>query len=200
MSTQTCVPKYNTGIKLPVKEAIVKKLINVGVVSVSLGLGVWAWAHDDMAMPQKAGSPEFQQMKGLAGTWKGKKTPLHPGEKADRVVVKIKVTAAGSAIEETLGPGTPHEMVDMYSDQNGKLSMVHYCAIGNQPHMVLKQAGPHQIQLEMGPSAGIDAAKDMHMHALTLDFPDANHLTETWTSYQGGKPGDTAVFTLTRAP
>ena len=45
----------------------------------------------------------------------------------------------------------------------------------------------------------IDAAKDQHMHALMLEMPDASHLTQRWTSYMNGKPGDVVVFTLSRA-
>src|SRR5438876_1102233 len=83
-------------------------------------------------------------------------------------------------------------------DEAGKLAMTHYCAMGNQPHMVLKSGGPAEIRFEMGPTPGINAKKDMHMHSLTLEFPDPNHLIERWTSYQNGKPGETVVLTLTR--
>jgi len=170
------------------------------VVAVSaLGLTALVWAHDDMKMPPRASSPEFQQMKQLVGTWNGIKSPEGKDQKPEPVTIEIKLTSAGSAIEETLMPGQPHEMVDMYTDENGKLAMTHYCAMGNQPHLVLKQAGPQRITLEMGATSGIDATKDVHMHALTLEFPDANHLTETWTSYANGKPGEAAVFTLVRA-
>lgn len=148
----------------------------------------------------KPGSREFEQLKQLAGVWKGTKNPTAKDQKPESVSIQFKVTSAGSAVEETLGMGTPHEMVDMYTDENGKLAMTHYCAMGNQPHLLLKQSTPKQIVLEMGPTVGIDPHKDMHMHALTLEFPDANHLTEIWTSYQDGKPGETAMFTLTRVP
>jgi hypothetical protein len=157
------------------------------------------WAHEHQMPPRPPSSKEFDQLKPLVGKWSG--TVTHPGQQAqppETVATEFKLTAAGSAIEETLMTGTPHEMVDMYADESGKLAMIHYCALGNQPHMVLKQADPTQIVLEMGPTVGIDAATDQHMHALTLEFPDANHLTERWTSYEGGKPGETVVFTMAR--
>ncbi len=155
------------------------------------------FAHE---MPMaKPGSKEFEQLKQLAGSWKGVKTPAEKGQKSETVSIQFKVTSMGSAVEETLGMGTPNEMVDMYTDENGKLTMTHYCAMGNQPHLLLKQSNPKQITLEMGPTPGIDSSKDTHMHALSLEFPDANHLIEKWTSYEGGKPAETAVFTLTRS-
>jgi len=174
------------------------KQISAAVVVISLGLGAFAWAHEEMAMPAKPSSPEFQQVKQLVGEWKGVATHSDKQQKSDPVSVQFKLTSAGSAIEETLMPGTPHEMIDMYTDENGKLAMTHYCAMGNQPHLVLKQADAKQINLEMGPTTGIDSSKDAHMHALTLEFKDADHLTEKWTSYASGKPGETAVFDLTR--
>jgi hypothetical protein len=142
----------------------------------------------------------MEQLKQLAGNWKG--TASHPGtdQKPEPVAVEFEITAAGSAIEETLMKDTPHEMVDMYADENGKLVMTHYCAMGNHPHMLLKQASPGQISLEMGATPGIDSSKDPHMHALTLEFPDANHLTEKWTSYANGKPSESVIFTLARVP
>ena len=137
-------------------------------------------------------------MKQLVGKWSG--MTIHPGpnQKPEAISVQFKLTAAGSAIEETLMQGTPHEMVDMYHDENGRLAMTHYCALGNQPHMVLRQAGPHSISFEMGPTPGINPGKDQHMHMLMLAFPDADHLTENWVSYMNGKPGDSVTFNLAR--
>lgn len=163
-----------------------------------LGITVAAWAHEEKTFPAKSGSPEFQQLKQLVGKWQGTSNSKDPQEKAAPISTEFRLTAAGSAVEETLMKGTPHEMVDMYADENGRLAMKHYCAIGNQPHMVAKHgAGAHTIQLEMTSTPGI-AATDMHMHALTLEFPDADHLTERWTNYANGKPGETVVFTLAR--
>src|SRR5882672_1314447 len=111
------------------KGEIMKKIMGATVVVVGLGLSVYVWAHDekDMKMPpQRASSPEFQQVKQLTGNWKG--TATHPGttQKAEPVAVEFEVTAAGSDIEETLMKDTPHEMVDMYADESGKLAMTHY--------------------------------------------------------------------------
>src|SRR5204863_9211641 len=125
--------RLSSGYKSPFKGALImKKLMTVTAVG-CLGLGMMAWAHDDDKMkmpPQSASSPEFQQLKQLVGNWKG----MHqePGAKQPTPTqVTFKLTAAGSAVEETLMQGTPHEMVDMYHDENGKLAMTHYCAIGN---------------------------------------------------------------------
>jgi len=172
-----------------------KNLIGVTLLSLSLFVPCAVMAHE--AVQMKAGSAELQQLKQLVGKWEGAVSPMGPDTKAGTVATEFRVTAAGSAVEENLMKGTPNEMVDMYTDENGKLAMTHYCAMGNQPHMVLKNAGPHQIDLEMVPTTGI-AANDSHMHRLVLEFPDADHLTERWTNYTNGKPSETVVFNMTR--
>ena len=172
-----------------------KKWMSAVIGITLLGGGTWVWAHEEMTM--KPASPEFQQIKQLVGQWQGTSSPMGPEAKPGPVATEFHLTAAGSAIEENLMKGTPHEMVDMYTEEGGKLAMTHYCAMGNQPHMVAKNAGPHQVSLEMVPTVGIDA-NSSHMHSLTLEFADANHLTERWTNYTNGKPAETVVFNMTR--
>jgi len=171
-----------------------KQMIAV-VFMASVGLSGIVGAHEAPTM--KPGSPELQQIKQLVGKWQGMSTPMGTNEKPGPVSTEFRLTAMGSAIEENLMKGSPEEMVDMYTDEGGKLAMTHYCAMGNQPHMVLKSAGPHQVSLEMVPTVGIDP-NSSHMHSLSLEFADANHLTERWTNYKSGKPSETVVFNLTR--
>jgi hypothetical protein len=173
-----------------------RKGIVVYCVAFAVGLVAVVWAHDDkMKMPPS--SAEFNQMKQLVGNWKGSTKMGHNG-KPETVATSFKLTAAGSAIQETLGPGTPNEMVDMYTDEAGKLTMTHYCAMGNQPHMQLTRGDPKTIVLETTSVPGLDLAKDDHMHALTLSMPEPNKLVETWTSYLQGKTNDKAVFEFVR--
>ena len=76
-----------------------------------------------------AAQSAFETMKKWAGEWEGETTG---GEKG-RVIYRL--TGAGSALMETLAPGTPHEMVSMYHMNGPDLVMTHYCAAGNQPHL-----------------------------------------------------------------
>ena len=165
--------------------------IGIGVVTCSL-----LRAHEEPVA--KNPSPEFDQVRKLAGKWTGTQVGKPDDKMAGPLTTEFKVTSAGSAVEETLGPGTPHEMVDMYVDEGGKLAMTHYCAMGNQPHMVLSKANAKSITLDMDKAPGVDAAKDPHMHTLILEMPDANHLTERWTSHKDGKAEETVVFNFTR--
>lgn len=178
------------------------KMRYVVVLAVFLGSVMSVSAHEEhdmKTMPPHTTSKEFDQLKQLVGHWTGSTSDHAKGNMPSQVSTSFRLTSAGSTVEETLFGGTPHEMIDMYHDEGGKLAMTHYCAIGNRPHMVLKNANSKQITLEMtAATPGIDAAKDMHMHALTLEFPDADHLIEKWTSYQNGKPAEVATFNFVR--
>ena len=166
----------------------------LAVLAAGLALATRVWADADHKMPMPQASKELEQVKQLAGTWKGT-SQGHDG--VQPVTVEYRVTSAGSAVEEVLMKGTPHEMVDMYTDEGGKLTMTHYCAMGNHPHLLMKEAAPGKIALAMGPTPGI-RSKDDHMDGLTLEFADANHLTQRWHCFKDGKAGPDTVLTLTR--
>src|ERR1041385_2448086 len=111
--------------------------------------------------------------------WKGKEDM---GQGVQDVVVTYAVTAGGSAVVETLFPKTPHEMVSVYHDEGGKLTMTHYCILANQPHMKLKASTANSVTLAMSGKDGIANANEAHMHALAINFVDANTRSEEHTS------------------
>jgi len=111
-----------------------------------------AMAGGENATPKK-GSSEFERMKSLVGNWKG---TADMGNGPMEVTVKYRVLAGGSVIEEKIMEGTPHEMVTMYYDQDGKLALTHYCMMGNRPTMTLKSADDKTIKFNFDKSCGID--------------------------------------------
>ena len=50
----------------------------------------------------------------------------------------VRTTGGGSAVTETLFPGTAHEMMSVYHMDGDDLVLTHYCAGGNQPRMMLE--------------------------------------------------------------
>ena len=155
-----------------------------------------AWAGKDAGQaPAAAGSPEFERIKSLAGRWQG---VMKNGDgKEETVAVEYKVTSGGTAVVETLTPGTPHEMVSVYHDRAGRLNMTHYCMVGNQPEMVLKSSDAQTISLESTVSTQAELQGDMYMNALTLRQSDKGHLTQEWHSLgPDGKPLGSSVLTL----
>jgi hypothetical protein len=141
------------------------------------------------------GSKEFERMKTLVGTWEGTSSM---GKGNEKVTVKYEITSAGSAIIETLSPGTPHEMVSVYYDNGKKLGMTHYCALGNQPQMELKSANGNKIDLVFTGGTNVDPQKAPHMHELSILFIDKDNIVEEWTFYENGQKKDVTILKLSR--
>lgn len=164
-------------------------IVALGLLPLQLTL-----ADTDQSGPY-VGSPSFEKMKSLAGVWRG--TSSGDGNK-DTVEVQYKVTSAGSALLETLFPGKPYEMVSVYKDNKGKLGMTHYCSLKNQPSMKMKSTGKNRISFVYSDGANLDPKKDNHMHALEVEFINANKIIQKWTGFEKGKPSHTNIITLSR--
>ena len=162
---------------------------------------LWAAAP---ALSQQKPAAEKEQPKGtalelfkqLAGDWTGREAGGHiEGD----VHVKYKVTAGGSAVVETLFPGTEQEMITVIHPDGDDLMLTHYCMLGNQPHM--KAAGKpdgNKVAFKFSGCSNLKSDKDMHMHDATFTFVDKDTLKVEWTHYTDGKPSGAGVFTLKR--
>src|SRR5688572_9984233 len=120
------------------------------------------------AEPQKKaapGSPEFERMKSLVGTWQG---TADMGQGPVEMTVQYRLIAGGTVLEERSFPGTPHEMVTMFYEKDGKLALTHYCVMGNRPAMVLDSADAKSLKFAFDKNCGINTSKEPHMHALKL--------------------------------
>ena len=143
-----------------------------------------ARADDKPAKP--APHPGLEKLKKLAGTWV---EADKDGKPTDKVVSVIKVTAGGSAVQETIFPGQPMEMVSIYHLDGADLVMTHYCMLGNQPRMKADPKSPaNQIRFQFAGGTNFDPAKDTHMHAATLTFVDDDHIEIAGEAWVDGKP------------
>ena len=143
---------------------------------------------------KSSAAAQLERMKTLAGTWV---VADKDGKPTDQVVSVIKVTAAGSAVHETLFPGQPHEMISVYHLDKGDLVMTHYCALGNQPRMKADPQSPaNQIRFQFDGGTNLDPANDMHMHEGTLTFVDDDHLEMAGVAWEGGKPSEKHCGTM----
>ena len=134
----------------------------------------------------------FDKLKALAGDW----TKIDGDGAVD---ASYRVTAGGTAVIETLFPGTPEEMVTVFTVDKGDLVLTHYCAEGNQPHMkALKGGDANAIEFKFDGGGNIHSPKDGHMHEASFAFKNADHLSSTWQFYKDGKPGEKAQFNLVR--
>lgn len=143
-----------------------------------------------------AAQRQLERLKSLAGTWAGKAS--HGGGAPQDTTVVWKVTGGGSAVMETIDPGTAHEMVSVYHLDGKDLLLTHYCAAGNQPTMrAARSSQPDAIAFAFVRGTNMKPT-DMHMHAVRISFAGADRLDSEWTSWQGGKPAGAVKLELTR--
>lgn len=139
----------------------------------------------------------LEHFKRLAGQWAGKEVKgPHEGKE---VRASYKVTAAGSAVVETLFPGQDHEMITVIHPDGDDLVLTHYCALGNQPQMRAPGNEPsNTIAFKFVRATNLKSDKDPHMHDVTFTFVDNDTLRADWTYFAGGKPSGTVVFEMKR--
>jgi hypothetical protein len=147
------------------------------------------------AFAQTDTQKSFDQLKALAGTWKGTvvaDTPdPNPEWNGKTVWVTLRVTSRGNAlVHEMKEPGTPDDtskddpITLLYADGD-RLFLTHYCDAGNRPHMEAtvspdgKTIAFHTVDVSGGNQYG-------HMHGATFTLADANHHTEEWTFMEPG--------------
>lgn len=138
-------------------------------------------------------SPELEKIKQLVGTWQGVAADMGEG----KIEVNYKLTSAGSAVVETISPGTPNEMTTVYYDEDGKLALSHYCGMGNHPQMFLRKTSANEYYFSADANGPL---KDKaHMNSLAITFAGPNSIEHKWTMVDPGKPGHTTAFKLDRA-
>jgi hypothetical protein len=142
------------------------------------------------------GKAAFEKLKALAGTWEGQ---AGHGEAARAATVTYRLASGGSVVEETLFPGTPHEMISMYHLVEGQLVMTHYCAMANQPRMRLdaKASTPDRLVFAFDGGTNFDPAKDTHVHSGVIEW-NGESLHNSWAVFSGGKPAGQNEFVLSR--
>jgi hypothetical protein len=127
----------------------------------------------------------FEALKKLAGDWVeiGK-----DGKPTDKLVSSIRVTSAGSAVQETLFPGSDHEMVTMYHLDGADLVLTHYCSLGNQPRLKAEPGGEvNKIVFKFVGATNLKSDDDHHINGATLTLDGKDHLKAEWVSCKEGK-------------
>lgn len=133
-----------------------------------------------------AASPAFERFKALAGEW----VAAEDGEMSKKgdLVARYAVTAGGSALVETVFPGSPHEMVTVYHADGPDLVLTHYCMEGNQPRMRARAAKGSRFDFEFDGGTNVDPRRDRHMHSATVELVGDDEIRTVWTELAEAKP------------
>jgi hypothetical protein len=157
---------------------------------------VWMSEAGEYKVDAVTHSRDFEKMKELVGVWQG---TTDMGKGPQTIKATYELTSAGSAILERLFVGPPHEMVTVYYDFNGKLTMTHYCSLGNQPHMELMNPGETNMMFVLSEKyPNLASVKETHMHSLKISFDSKDSITQTWSLYEKGEKKSDSVIKLTR--
>jgi hypothetical protein len=139
----------------------------------------------------------FEQFKQLAGEWIGENQKDEKGPK--QIHVKYRVTAGGSAVVETIFPGTENEMITVIHPDGENLILTHYCMLGNQPQMKASAKGdPKVVPFEFVRVTNLKSEKAMFMHDVTYYFLDKDTIKTEWTHFNDGKEAGKGIFEVKR--
>ena len=144
----------------------------------------------------KPASAALESFKALAGEW----VAAEDGEMSKKgdLVARYAVTASGSAVVETVFPGSPHEMVTVYHADGPDLVLTHYCMEGNQPRMRAKAPKGARFDFAYDGGTNIDPKRDRHMHSAWVSVLGTDEIQSEWTELAEGKPVLVAKMHLVR--
>lgn len=145
-----------------------------------------ATVRGDAAPEHKADAAAFERMKSLVGSWES--TVATGIQRAE-----FQLIANGSVMMSRLSGGMPHDMHTMLHMDGSQFMLTHYCAMRNQPRMVLVPSGdPNRLVFDFRDGRNIRPG-DVYMNrvAFILDGPDRH--SEEWTHVTNAEEKTTRI-------
>ncbi len=134
----------------------------------------------------------FEQLKSLAGEWKGTTA------KGRQLSVSYRLTAGGTVLVETWTLGSGRESMTVYHLDRDDLVATHYCPIGNQPTLRLKlPAAPTRFDFAFSSATNLPDPKAAHQDSFTVELLGPHRFTRSETYVEAGA-GEPEAATYTR--
>ena len=159
------------------------------------------------AAAQSADAPEaiiydaqsaMEVLTSLEGDWVREDAGTEHG--ANTPVASYKVTAAGSAIVQTSGAGTPSEMATIFHMDGDQLLQTHYCALMNAPVLRFEPSDtPGELKFVFHGGTNFDAAVDAHYHEGTIWIKDKDTIDASFVVFTNGEMSTDGRGVLKRA-
>jgi hypothetical protein len=130
----------------------------------------------------------FAKLQTLAGDWEGK-------TEAGRVLkVSYRLTANNTVLVETWTLGPKRESLTLYHMDNESLIATHYCTLGNQPRLQLKEgASASLFTFEFVSATNLPKPEMAHQHRFEIEILQANSFARSETYLENGTPGTERV-------
>ena len=130
----------------------------------------------------------FNQLQTLVGEWEGK-------TEAGRVLkVSYRLTANNTVLVETWTLGPQRESLTLYHLDNEHLVATHYCTLGNQPRLQLKEGGTaSSFTFEFVSATNLPKPETAHQHRFEIDILQPNSFARSETYVENGTPGTERV-------
>jgi hypothetical protein len=148
---------------------------------------------DESAKKPQAKNDQLQAIRALEGTWIQVKPAPPEGQKPPTLV--FRPTAGGSAVMETMSPGSDHEMLNVYTEDEKGVMLTHYCLMGNQPRMRLTSARDGVMKFEYIDAGNLKSRDEAHMDSLVITVK-GDQMTQDWAMYADGKVTGHHTFEL----
>jgi hypothetical protein len=119
----------------------------------------------------------FDRLKTLVGEWQA------TGEDGKPVTSSFRLVSNDTALEETFQGDKDHQMVTLYTPDENRVTLTHYCSMGNQPRLetpVVSATSDEFVFAFIG-ITNLASPEDQHMHGMVVQIDDADHFSETWT-------------------
>jgi hypothetical protein len=124
----------------------------------------------------------FTQLQTLVGTWEGKT------EKGRVLKVSYRLTANDTVLIETWTLGPKRESLTLYHLDNESLIATHYCALGNQPRLRLKEGGnASSFTFDFVSATNLPKPEIAHQHQFEIEILQANSFARSETYLENGK-------------
>lgn len=151
---------------------------------------VQASAEQDRAM--------FDRIAALEGEWQ-----MTDEQGQTHTASVFNVSSGGSVVREIMFPGHEHEMTNLYHMDGRNLVITHYCAAGNQPRMVAREArrtaDGTEFVFDLDTVSNLRPEHDHFMGDLTLTVLNDGRIRQQWRSFdKQGNLGEPTVFVMTR--
>ena len=167
-------------------------LIRTTLVTTTLfmSLSIFTAHHEsisigDVEMNEVEHSEAFKQMSKMIGKWEGKLTQ-YTGSVID-TSSEFRMVSGGNTITESLVEDGV-EMLTTYTDQNGKLVVKHYCALGTQPIFTTSELSSDSVEVQLVKSlSDYHPAHHSNVNSMKWTSKDKNNVVVDSTIYLEGE-------------